>query len=596
MKMKMFLSLVFVSCITASSTFAQSVDNAKKMFQYERYQSAKSELEKIVAATATNADAQYWLILSNLMLGDKANARKIATAALTATNNNALVNVAAGHIELIDEKKPEARSKFETAISLSDKKTLPSILLAIGRANGMVGISQSEPEYGIEKVKQALVKDPTNGELLIALGDCYRRKLDASSAVSTYMSIAATSPQSAMASYRLGQVYKAQDNCKILTSKFTEATTKDPNYMAAWRELYDAHANDESACYDIAAARTYLDKYVATSDPGASSDKIKMTFCYYSKDYACALTEATNIANKYGEPIATEMLSWKGYIYEKQNDTLKSFNAFEQYINNQKDPTLIDFRLFKKIGDIALRIAGKDATALSYYEKYLTKTEDKKLKGSVFAKLSSYYEGVKDFKNASTWYRKLLEVKEDATAGDYYKAGIATYNASDYVNAVTVFTTYADKFPTDYRGNFYAARSSALIDTTMEQGLAAPFYEKYLPIAQLDSTKTKNGMVEASKYLFIYNLNIKKDKTTAKAYLEKLRSIDPTNSEIPSFESYLSGAVKQPAPKKVVPATTPKTGTTTTPKPGTTTVPKTGTAVVPKPKPTTVVKPVVKKG
>jgi tetratricopeptide (TPR) repeat protein len=588
MKMKMFLSLVFVSCITASSTFAQSVDNAKKMFQYERYQSAKSELEKIVAATATNADAQYWLILSNLMLGDRANARKIANAALTATNNSPLVNVAAGHIDLFDEKKPEARSKFETAISTADKKTLPSILLAIGRANGMVGISQSEPDYGIEKVKQALVKDPNNGELLIALGDCYRRKLDASSAVTTYMNVASTSPQSAMASFRLGQIYKAQDNCKILTAKFTEATVKDPNYMAAWRELYDAHANDESACYDIAAARTYLDKYIATSDPGASSDKIKMTFCYYSKDYACALTEANNIATKYGEPVATEMLSWKGYIYEKQADTLNSFNAFEQYIANQKDPAAIDYRLYRKIGDLALRMPGKEAVAISYYDKFLAKSTDKKTTEFVYTKLSNYYESIKDYKNASIWYKKLLEVKETPTAGDFYKAGIALYNSSDYTNAVTVFTNYADKYPSDYRGNFYAARSSALIDTTMALGLAAPFYEKYLPIAQLDSTKTKNGMVEACKYLFIYNLNIKKDKAAARVNLDKLKTIDPTNGEIASFEAYLSGAARQPAPKKVVPATTPKAGTTT--------APKTGTALVPKPKPTTVVKPVVKKG
>ncbi len=570
------MGLILVTLISTLYSTAQSIDNAKRMFYYERFKSAKEELQKLVAADNKNAEAYHWLVATQLMQGDNAGARLTATNALTATNGNALVQVSMGHVLLVEGNKPQAKSSFEKAISVSDKKSLINTLVAIGRANGSVNLLQSDADYAIEKLLPVVQKDPNNAEALIVLGDCYRRKIDGSNAVANYMKVATTVPQYARAQYRIGQVYKTQDNCKSLTNYFTEASTVDANYMPAWRELYESYGNDESTCFDIAKARTYLDKFIATSDAGFESDKIKMTFCYYSRDYNCALTEAKAIETKYDEAAKADMQLWKGYIYDKLRDSVSSLASFDSYFAMQKDPNTIDFRVYKKVADVSSKVPGKEKVTMQYYEKFLEKAEDNRTKVPVYGKIAEMYEKSKDYTNAAIWYQKLIDAKETPQSVDYYKVGVNQYNAGNYTASSATFITYDNKFPTDYRGNFWAARSHAQIDSTMAQGLAVPFYEKYLTIAEAEANKPKNGMLEANKYLFAYYFNIKNDKVAAKANLEKIKLIDPTSAAIAEFEAVLTNG-KPNVPKAAAPSPKP----TPTPKPAVT--PKAGTKAQAKP-------------
>ncbi len=54
---------------------------------------------------------------------------------LTANPNSPLLIAGMGHIELIEGKKQDARNRFETAIALSQGKSIP-VLNAVGFANG----------------------------------------------------------------------------------------------------------------------------------------------------------------------------------------------------------------------------------------------------------------------------------------------------------------------------------------------------------------------------------------------------------------------------------------------------------------------------
>ncbi len=544
LKMCILFSFIFL----VNNATAQSIDNAKKLFNYERYVSAKTELQKLLAADPKNADANYWLVLSNLMMYDMKAAKASIAAALAANPNNALITVAAGHVALFDNNKAEARSKFETAISLSDKKTLNQTLIAIGRANGTASIAQSEPDYGIEKLNIALVKEPNNVDILITLGDCYRRKIDGSNAVQNYTKAANMAPQNPIPVYRMGQVYKTQDNCNSLIKYFTEATTRNAEFMPAYRELFDSYANDESQCYNIANARTFLDKFIATSDPGFDADKIKMTFCYYNKDYACALTEANAISTKYDEKAATDMLLWKGYIYDKTRDSVNALASLESYFIKQPD---FDYRIYRKAAEIATKVPGKEITAINFYNKYLEKAEDIKAKVFVYTKCAEINERIKNYPEAINWYKKVIEFKDAPTNADYYKLGVAQYNQQDYVGGIATFRTYSEKFATDYRGNFWAARCNAQLDSTGKLGLAIDDYEKCIKIAELEPEKNKKPLVEATKYLIATYVNAKNDKVNAKLNLEKLKLIDPTNGEIVNFEAMLSGAKLPPPPKAV---------------------------------------------
>ena len=581
MTTKRWLLLALISI--QISLQAQSLDNAKQMYYYERYNSANTTLKALVAADAKNAEAQYWLVLTNIMQGNKAAAKATSDASLTANPSSPWSNIAAGHYALAYDDKPAAKIKFETAISFSDKKSMANTIIGIGRAHGSVGISQSEPDYAIEKLNTVLAKDPQNAEALIVLGDCYRRKIDGSNAVSNYMKVAPTAPQNARATYRIGQVYKTQDNCKSLTNYFTEVTTKDASFMPAWRELYDSYGNDESTCFNIAQARTYLDKFVATSDPGFEVDKIKMEFCYYSKDYTCALGLANEIGKKYDENSAIEMLAWKGYISDKLKDSVAALQYLDEYLTKVKDPKTLDPKVYKKTAEVAAKIPGKEAQFINYYNQYISKVDDPKLKAGAYMKLAEYYEKNKDYINAASWYTKVVDIKTDPSTLEVYKAGLMSYNAQNFTESLRMFTLYANKFPDDYRGHLFSARCNVALDSASKQGLAVPSYEKYLAIAEKDLITNKRGLVEAYSYIIAFNLSNKNDKATATAYLEKLKLADATSPAIADFEAAIKGGGRAPAPKPVV-NTAPKPAKTTTVKPVT---PK---PVTPKPaitKPTT---------
>jgi tetratricopeptide (TPR) repeat protein len=582
MKKKVFLGLVFVSGLLSTTVFAQSIDNAKKMFYYERYKSAKADLEKLVAADAKNVEASYWLVQTLLAEGKKADAKKVAAAAVAANSANPLALVAVGHVELADNNKTDAKSRFETAISLADKKSLVNVLSAIGRANGSVGLRQSEPDYGIEKLKLALQKEPNNAEVYMLLGDNYRRKLDGGNAVDNYESALQKDAKLAKAAHRIGQIYKTQDNCAPMKAAFTNATNIDPNFMPAWRELYDSYANNESQCFNLADAKTYFDRYYASTDQGIETDMLKMSFAYFSKDFTGALTEANAITTKYGEDANVDMYTWKAYIQNQMGDSISAKNNLTTYFAKQTDASLINPALYQTAGAIFAKVAGEEKNAELYYNKFIDATESVAKKSSVINRVATMYYTKNDFVNAAKWYKRLIETKQNPSAVDYFYAGYSAYNSQDFNGSATIFNTYATKYPTDWRGNYWAGRSYAVLDSTMAQGLAIPSYEKFFPIAQADSVASKNSAIDALKYVFIYYMGVKKDKATAKSYLDKLKVVDPTNAQIPEFESYLSGTKQATTPTKGT--TVPKTGTNTGTKPtsggtSTTTKPVTTTTV-----------------
>ena len=57
------------------------------------------------------------------------------------------------------------------------------------------------------------------------------------------------------------------------------------------------------------------------------------------------------------------------------------------------------------------------------------------------------------------------------------------------------------------------ARSNTVIDSTMENGLAIPHYQKVIEIAQKDTTNKTNRkfLMEAYGYIAAYEANIEKD-------------------------------------------------------------------------------------
>jgi hypothetical protein len=119
----------------------------------------------------------------------------------------------------------------------------------------------------------------------------------------------------------------------------------------------------------------------------------------------------------------------------------------------------------------------------------------------------------------------------------------------------------------------WRARSNALIDTAMAEGLAVPHYIKLIDVAGKEVDKNKATLLGAYGYLGTYEANIKKDFTASLAYFEKMLELDPGNADATKYAELLREWVEKKNEEVTEGETDNETQTTkegsTTSKPGT---------------------------
>ncbi|MGH2649169.1 MAG: hypothetical protein ACRDE8_16435, partial [Ginsengibacter sp.] len=150
---------------------------------------------------------------------------------------------------------------------------------------------------------------------------------------------------------------------------------------------------------------------------------------------------------------------------------------------------------------------------------------------------------------AGKWYAKILDLKKDYGKVDLYYAGYNYYRGGAYQQADSIFTIYENKYPEDMFGWYLAARSKEGIDTTGEQGLAKPDYEKIIMLADTvqDKQSIKDKLIPAYRYMVAYYYNIKHDRDSSILYNNKILEIDSADATALKTKDALSAVPKQKA-------------------------------------------------
>jgi tetratricopeptide (TPR) repeat protein len=213
MKNLKFTLILLTGLVLAGFSNAQSIEDGKKFLYYEKFISAKNVFQQLVAANPANDEAVYWL--GQTLIGpdedkDIEGAKAVYQKGLTASANSALLNAGMGHLELLEGKTQQARSHFETAISLSGGKNM-LVLDAIGIANGEFDSKNGDAAYAIEKLQQATnMKGFKDARIMTDLGDAFRKLQDGGSAQRSYEAALAIDPKYARAKFRIGRIYQSQ--------------------------------------------------------------------------------------------------------------------------------------------------------------------------------------------------------------------------------------------------------------------------------------------------------------------------------------------------------------------------------------------------
>ncbi|MEO7265951.1 MAG: tetratricopeptide repeat protein [Ferruginibacter sp.] len=540
--------LLIIAMMVSVITMAQSIEDGRKFMYYERFQSAKEIFQKLINATPNNEEAIYWLGQAEIGLENLPAAKSLYQSRLSAVPNSPLVLAGMGHLELLEGKTQDARNRFETAISLSQGKSI-AVLNAVGFANGNPDSKNGDAAYAIEKLKQATqVKGFKDPEVWANLGDAYRKITDGGNAITAYNAALAINPNYARALFRSGRVYQTQGAIQtdLFMRYYNDAIAKDPNYAPVYNNLFNYYYD-----IDVNKSAQYLDKYLAVSDADPKACYYRASMKYAQGLFAQAISKADECIGREGVSPYPNLFGIKALAYNRLHDSLNAKASYDEYFKRQ-DPNKIGGGDYSSYAAILLKFPGNEELAGTYVEKAVALDTIYANKVIYLKSIASAYDNQKKYADAAKWYSKIINVKSNYSNVDLFNAGYAYYLAGKNDSSMRFFDLYVNKYPEDILGYYMLGNANAAIDSTGELGLAVPYYTKVVEIGEADPTKAnaKTRLLNAYKFFIGYYYNNKKDRDNALLYLNKGLALEPTDANLLANKEFITNNDPKAPPKK----------------------------------------------
>lgn len=421
---------------------------------------------------------------------------------------------------------------------LAKQKEAAALLAAAGDS---LEAKSTNYTYMLQLLDEAEKKDKKNPEISNMQGDIYRRMGDGGKAVQAYTAALEKDGNFAKASYNIGKIYLTQQNAEMFLKYFNEALTKDANYTPALYELYYYYY-----FRDVNLAKEYLDKYIAATGPSVENDYMMTDLLYASSKHQQAIDAAKQLLQKEGNAAQPRLLKLIAYSFDALGDSTTALDYIGQYFAKAPDSILVakDYALR---ATLLQKFDGRQSEALTDLQKAIELDTIADNKAGYMKDLATIYKEKGDRSQEAYWLGQLYNEKKDPSNLDLYYWGLAHYSAKEYPQADSVFGLYTEKYPDHIHGFYWRAKSSALIDTAMQTGLAVPYYEKVIELAAPDSIKNKSLLIQAYGYVGAYEANTEKDFEEALENFEKILELDPANDDAIRYREILQKWVKSKA-------------------------------------------------
>ena len=572
--MKKSAIVVFFAAFLSLSAVAQSVQEGLSHLYAQRYQSAKAVFDKLIAANPNNIEANYWLGQVYLAQKNVSAARSLYEKAAAASQNAPLITVGLGHVELLEHKPAEARAHFEGAINASrgKKGNDANILAAVGRANVNAYSEKDKAgdlNYAVTKLQEAAGLAANNPEVFITLGNAYRKLGNkGSEAVQAYRQAASASPAySAVSSYRQGMLYRTQINYNSDPSQWTvvlenlnSAITADAKFTPALEELYYYNLFSKQ---DFNTAQNLAQQIRSNSDASPDLIYLEVQPAILQKDWAKAISLSKSILSQTQTP---NPRVYRALAVSSMNlkDTNSACDYIGQFFTKATDEDLLASDYIIQAQSCG---RGKPEVVLAAIQEAIRVDS-----GNINKQRLTIANWLKEDKENKAFQASLRLLDYQLRANNNLPTNstelisliaVPMIQGGLYPKADSVLNVYNKLAPDSAYGYYWQGRMYSTIDSTMEQGLAVPHYDKALEVAEKNPARFASLGIAGARYNAVYNANVKKDYATARAYIARGLKLDPANADLLSIQKVLENAGKQPA-RPATPATPATNGNKTT--------------------------------
>lgn len=513
------LSFIFVIAFSFNAK-SQTFKEAIRLTDNEQYDVAAGVYQTLLSKEPNNGT--YWFYYGeNFWKWENPDSAKICyQKGLQVEPTNQLNNVGIGKTLLEQGSTVEAKTIFDKALQNAGAK-LSHIQVEIAEAY-ISSAKNKNLDYALELLNKAATADAKNPEVYVLIGDAYTEKNDGSAAAENYNKALDLDKQLVKAIVRKGVLYKRSTNYEGAQIEFENAIRLDSMFAPAHRELGEIHFRLRK----IEKAKDEYRKYLELSKNTSSARLRYASFLFMSKDFNGALNEINQLTKLDPENISLYRLS--AYTYSELGDSAKALQfinkVFEKVEENKR--TQRDYEYYAKI----LSKNGNDSLAVINLQKAYSMDSTNV---DLLPDMGSTYMKMKKYNEAANIYQRKVDFGKNVSSTDYYNLGKAYSSLKKYQEADSAFAKVNELLPTWPNGYLWRAQVNANIDSTSENALAKPYYEKYVELAMADSANTakyKNGIVEAYRYLGYYYFKVNQTRES-KEYWRKILDLIPNDKQ-----------------------------------------------------------------
>lgn len=513
-RLKLFTAAICLSAVAQAQTLKEAI----RLTDNEQYDVAGSMLMQLIQKEPANGTNWYYFG-ENYWKGENQDSAKICfEKGLQVEPANPLNLVGVGKALLETGQGIEARKNFDKALAASGGKTT---LVQAEVAKAYIKSKFKDLNYATTLLNNAIAVEPKNPELYILLGDVYTEKNDGTNAAINYNKALELDKNSVKAIVRKGVLYKQSTNFEGAAAEFQSAIALAPDFAPAHRELAETYIKQRKTEDAKVEFRKFLDL-------SKNNVKARLKFAsvlFQGEQYQESLNELNQIdkvdSNNAG------MMRLFAYNYHELKDSVKAttfINKVFEIVPEEKR-IVLDHEYKGKIESKN----GNDSIGVGYlwkaYELDTTKTDLLVDLGNAYMKMKKYAEAEKAF-------AKRIENGKAVRSADYFSLGRASFFNKNYVLADSSYGKVTEMQATWPNGFLWRAKTNTMIDSTSSQGLAKPYYEKFIDLAQADSanlSRYKTGLIEAYRYLAVYNYKVVKSTSDSKAFYKKILELDPAD-------------------------------------------------------------------
>lgn len=530
--------VIAVSFALGGFAYGQTLQDAIKKTDNERYDVAAKEYRALIAKEPAKADNYFYFGENFLQQGELDSAYMLWQKAATIDAVNPLGMVAGGKLLWYKGDTAAGRKQFVAACTATKHKNA-EVMRQAGATFTYAPLKNLDA--AIKILNDAIKLEPKNLEGYLILGDALLEKTpsNGSPAIAQYNKALDIDPKSSKSIVRKAKLYQRTQAYEQANDLYKEAQTQDPTYAPAYRENAELNMLFNQYSRAIENWKKYLELN--------NSDEARYRFAtalFSAKKYCEAITELNTIqADGFVNFYTRRMLTYSLYECNPDNNVEQNklgLSESDQFFAIAPKDKIIS--LDYKYRGLHLSKVGGDSLAIIELEKAIALDSTSAKQGELYGEIAKMQLKAKKYDLGIAAYENKRHGNNDnLNATEYYDLGRAYYfGPKNYALADSAFKQLTLRAPDYATGYLWRARANFKLDVGNVLWQAKPYYEKYLEILTPEdkaAPSQKTMQIEAAKYLGDYYVNSKegKDYAKAKLYWKAVLDLDPADKQAKAF-------------------------------------------------------------